>query len=128
MYDELEGGLLFREQKDTGGEPSLGIKRVLRSAMVWVVVTAMLVYRSGPSTRAAAHLSSEHLFPFLSFFFFFFFFYLAFVVRRPATPNRSTLSQCARKDHEMFREVLYVHLVRCFKSKLAQNLELHMAI
>lgn len=75
MYDELEGGLLFREQKDTGGEPSLGIKRVLRSAMVWVVVTAMLVYRSGPSTRAAAHLSSEHLFPFLSFFFFFFSFF-----------------------------------------------------
>ena len=64
----------------------------------------------------------------LVFLFFFFFFYLAFVVRRPATPNRSTLSQCARKDHEMFREVLYVHLVRCFKSKLAQNLELHMAI
>lgn len=54
------------------GEPSLGIKRVLRSARVWVVVTASLY--TGTSTRAVAHLSSEPLFPFLLFSFIFFFF------------------------------------------------------
>lgn len=42
VYDELEGGLLFREQKNSGGELSLGIKRVLRSGRVWIVVTASL--------------------------------------------------------------------------------------
>ena len=53
------------------GEPSLGIKRVLRSARVWVVVTASLY--TGTSTRAVAHLSSEPLFPFLLFSFIFLF-------------------------------------------------------
>lgn len=62
-------------------------------------------------------------------FLFLFPFYLAFVVRRPATPNRSTLSRCTRKDHEMFGEVLYVQLVRFLKSKVAaQNVKLQMAI
>lgn len=50
-------------------------------------------------------------------------------MRRPATPNRSTLSQCTRKDHEMFGEVLYVQLVRFLKSTVAgQNVKLQMVI
>lgn len=64
---------LFRERKDTGGEPSLGIKRVLRSARVWVVVTASLytgrgvlrlvpIYHPSHSSRSSCFLLFFFLF------------------------------------------------------------------
>lgn len=75
---------LFRERKDTGGEPSLGIKRVLRSARVWVVVTASLytgrgvlrlvpIYHPSHSSRSSCFLL------FFSFSFLFFSFSLLFM-------------------------------------------------
>lgn len=68
---------LFRERKDTGGEPSLGIKRVLRSARVWVVVTASLytgrgvlrlvpIYHPSHSSRSSCFLLFFFPFPFSS--------------------------------------------------------------
>lgn len=75
---------LFRERKDTGGEPSLGIKRVLRSARVWVVVTASLytgrgvlrlvpIYHPSHSSRSSCFLL------FFSFSFLLFSFSLLFM-------------------------------------------------
>lgn len=134
VYDELEGGPLslpscsFRERKDTRegrgwGEPSLGIKRVLRSARVWVVVTASLY--TGTSTRAVAHLSSEPLFPFLLFSFIFLFsfpflfffsslllFMPTFVVHRPAHDSTRRRRRCLSMEVGVKMETRFVSFPR----------------
>ena len=128
VYDELEGGLLFREQKDTGDEPSLGIKRVLRSARVWVVVTARSVYRSGPSTLVPLPIYHPSLSSRFSRFYYFSFLLFSFLPCLCRASSRSRLSPSlslsfspslaparplprrTRKDQRMFREVLCTRL------------------
>lgn len=105
------------------GEPSLGIKRVLRSARVWVVVTASLY--TGTSTRAVAHLSSEPLFPFLLFSFIFLFsfpflfffsslllFMPTFVVHRPAHDSTRRRRRCLSMEVGVKMETRFVSFPR----------------
>lgn len=67
-------------RKTRGGEPSLGIKRVLRSARVWVVVTASLY--TGRGLRLVPlpiyHPTHSSQFSSCSFILFFFLFFSLF--------------------------------------------------
>lgn len=97
---------VFREQKDTGGWAFPRDKEGVKIREGVGCCDGELVHRSGPSTRAVAHLSSHPLFPvlllffyslFFSFLFSLFFFVLllfmpTFVVHRPA--HDSTRLDC----------------------------------